>query len=138
MRAFLNVFLACALFLTAACSSAEQLAAAEREVERFHKAFDEGQFGEIYDKAADAFRKGATRQEFIAFMETVQRKLGKVEEAKRGNSNLNYSAGGTLVSLAYATTFANGKGTEQFGFAVSGKKAVLVGYNLNSKDLLLR
>ena len=97
-----------------------------------------GRFEEIYDKAADSLHKATTKQEFVTFMETVQRKLGKVQETKRNEYNVNYSSAGTLVSLAYATTFANGKGTEQFAFAVSGKKAVLAGYNIASRDLILR
>jgi hypothetical protein len=40
-------FLIAGVFLLlASCSSAHDLATAEREVDKFHRAFDEGQFGE--------------------------------------------------------------------------------------------
>jgi opacity protein-like surface antigen len=137
MRAALG-FLAVIVLLVASCSSAEDLAAAEREVEKFHQAYDAGQFDELYEKAADDFKKSSTKQEFVIMLEAIQRKLGKTAATKRGDWKLNFSTGGTMVALTYETSFARGKGTEQFNYRMAGKKALLVGYNLNSKDLLLR
>jgi hypothetical protein len=138
MRALPLVLVALGAFLVlASCSSAEDLATAEREVEKFHRAYDAGQFGEIYDKATDEFRKDS-KQEFVAFMETVQRKLGKITATKRANFNVSYGSGPAKVTLFYETSFADGKGTERFNYLVSGKKALLVGYRLESKDLLLK
>jgi hypothetical protein len=71
-------------------------------------------------------------------LEAVQRKLGKTTATKRADWKLNFSTGGTMVALNYETSFTQGKGTEPFTYRMSGKKALLAGYNLNSKDLLLR
>lgn len=123
-------------FAVASCSSADDLATTDREVEKFHRAYDGGRFDEIYDNATEDFRKEAPKQDFVTFMEKVQRKLGKTTASKRVNFNLNYGSGVTRATVIYETLFANGKGTEKFNYLVSGKKARLVGYRLDSKDLL--
>jgi len=40
--------------------------------------------------------------------------------------------------LTQNTTFEQGTGTETFTFEMEGDKAVSVGYNINSKDLILK
>jgi hypothetical protein len=40
--------------------------------------------------------------------------------------------------LTQTTTFEQGTGTEVFTFQMQGDKAVLVGYKINSKDLILK
>ena len=46
--------------------------------------------------------------------------------------------GPSTVKLTYETSFALGKGTETFDYRISGKKAVLMGYNITSKNLVPR
>jgi hypothetical protein len=72
------------------CSTKEDLAAAEREVEKFHQAYNAGRFDEIYEKTTDELKKNASQEDFAAMLETVQRKLGKVTEAKRENWTVNF------------------------------------------------
>ena len=122
----------------ASCSTKEDLATAEREVEKFHRAYNAQQFDAIYGKTTDELKKNATAQDFVAMLETVQRKLGKMTETKRTNWTVNFSAGGTTVKLVYETSFEQGKGTETFTYRVSGKKALLMGYDITSKNLLPR
>jgi hypothetical protein len=120
------------------CSTKEDLAAAEREVEKFHQAYNAGRFDEIYEKTTDELKKNASREDFVAMLETIQRKLGKMTEAKRANWTVNFGLGGSTVKLTYETSFALGKGTETFDYQISGKKAVLMGYNVTSKNLVLQ
>ncbi|MFN2531483.1 MAG: hypothetical protein ABR555_09320 [Pyrinomonadaceae bacterium] len=51
---------------------------------------------------------------------------------------MNATTTGTYVSLAYAVEFSEGKGTEQFVFRVSGDKALLFNYNVNSPLLIIK
>jgi hypothetical protein len=120
------------------CSTKEDLAAAEREVEKFHQAYNAGRFDEIYDKTTDELKKNASPEDFVAMLETIQRKLGKMTETKRENWTVNFTTGGSTVKLSYETSFALGKGTETFNYQISGKKALLVGYNVTSKNLVPR
>jgi hypothetical protein len=120
------------------CSTKEDLAAAEREVEKFHQAYNAGHFDEIYEKTTDELKKKASREEFVGMLETIQRKLGKMTETKRTNWTVNFAAGGATVKLTYETSFAQSNGTETFDYRISGKKALLMGYNITSKNLLAR
>jgi hypothetical protein len=122
----------------ASCSTKEDLAIAEREVEKFHQAYNAGRFDEIYEKTTDELQKSAGREEFIGMLETIQRKLGRTTEAKRVNWTVNFSTGGSTVNLVYEMSFAKGNGTETFDYRISGKKAVLMRYNITSKNLLAR
>jgi len=133
------VFVLAMIVLAAgACSTKEDLAAAEREVEKFHQAYNAGRYDDIYDKTSDELKKATGQEAFVAMLETVQRRLGKMTETKRENWKVNFSTGGTTVNLVYETSFALGKGTETFNYRMSGKKAVLTGYNITSKNLLPR
>ena len=129
--------LALIVLAVVSCSSSEDVATAEREVQSFHEAFNAGQFDKIWDGAAEDLKKGSGKEEFVGLLQTVDRKLGKTTAGKRENWTVNYGTGGTTVKLVFETSFAKGKGTETFAYRISGKKALLVGYNLNSKNLLL-
>ena len=137
MKAVL-VFLSLVIFATSSCSSGEDLAAAEREVGKFRQSYETGAFEAIYDQGADELRKVQSKQAFVTLLEAIKRKLGEVTNTKLVNSNVNYSAGGTVVTLQYATVFEHGKGSERFVFRMAGKTALLGGYNVNSADLLIR
>jgi hypothetical protein len=120
------------------CSTKEDLAAAERAVEKFHQAYNAGRFDEIYEKTTDELKKNASQEDFVGMLETIQRKLGKMTETKRANWNVSFSVSGSTVKVIYETSFALGTGTETFDYQLSGKKAVLMGYNITSKNLVPR
>ena len=120
------------------CSTKEDLAAAERAVEKFHQAYNAGRFDEIYEKTTDELKKNASQEDFVGMLETIQRKLGKMTETKRANWNVSFSVSGSTVKVIYETSFALGTGTETFDYQISGKKAVLMGYNITSKNLVPR
>ena len=84
---FGNLILVLATIAVAAssCSTKEDLAVAEREVEKFHQAYNAGRFDDIYEKTTDELKKGTNQEDFVAMLQTVQRKLGKTTEAKRDN-----------------------------------------------------
>jgi hypothetical protein len=71
-------------------------------------------------------------------MSAVQRKLGKVTQTSNAGFNVRTFNLTTTVVLNQNTTFEQGTGTEVFTFQMNGEKAVLVGYNINSKDLILK
>ena len=127
---------AAVVLLAGSCSTKEDLAAAEREVEKFHQAYNAGRFDAIYEKTTDELKKTTPREEFVGMLETLQRKLGRETDFKRTNWTVNFGSGGTTVNLVYETAYEQGKGTETFNYRVSGKKALLMGYTINSKNLL--
>jgi len=112
--------------------------AAEQSAADFHKLYNDGKHAEIYSAAHSRFRSGTTEKQFLELMGAVQRKLGKVTQTANAGVNVRTFNLTTTVVLNQNTTFEQGTGTEVFTFQMSGDKAILVGYNINSKDLILK
>jgi hypothetical protein len=112
--------------------------AAEQGVADYHKQYNEGKLAEIYSAAHANFKKTTPEKQFLEFAGAVQRKLGKVTSTATAGFNVRTFNLTTTVVLNQNTTFEQGTGTEVFTFQMDGEKAVLVGYNINSKDLILR
>ena len=135
----LRVFLMAGLLLaTSSCSLTKGKGLAEAAVAHFHEQYNSGQFHEIYNQADEEFRKGATEAHFMEVLEALRRKLGTVKQSTQTGWNVNATPMGTMVTLSYAVEFSEGKGTEQFVFRVSGGKALLYNYNVNSPLLLTK
>jgi len=49
-----------------------------------------------------------------------------------------FAGEGTRVTLTYETEFANGTGSEEFLWHVHDGQALLFGYHINSKELILK
>jgi hypothetical protein len=110
----------------------------ERSVVQFHNQFNAEQYREIYNAADARFREATKEPDVIALFEAVHRKLGTVKESKALGFNVNATPMGTTVVLQYNTQFTEGDGTEQFVFLVSGDKAALLNYNINSPLLITK
>jgi hypothetical protein len=137
MRALLAAaacFLATAL---AGCSVSEDMKAADDAVVRFHAQLDAGQIDEIYAGAADELKKLEKRAEFVQVLNAVHNKLGATQASTKSNWSVNYHTSGNFITLVHATQYARGEATEQFLFRVQDHKALLAGYNVNSRALLL-
>jgi hypothetical protein len=128
--------LAVSLVWVCGCSAQADLATAETEVAHFHQQLNEGVFSQIYADASEGLKKSAKEADFEKLLTSIHTKLGSVRQSKRTNWNVNFHTAGTFVTLVYDTEFERGKGTEQFVYLMSGKKAVLHGYHINSNDLV--
>jgi hypothetical protein len=128
--------LALALAL-AGCTMSADTKVAEDAVPKFHEMLDAGQFDAIYDGASDEFKRAATKQDFVALLAAVHRKLGASRSSSEKGWNVNYHTSGSFVTLNYATTYAQGEAHEQFVYRLESGQALLVGYNINSNALIL-
>jgi len=72
-RAFIVV-----LMLLTSCGSENNKAIVQQSVEQFHIRIDSNQGHDIYIDGNDDFRKAGNETEFVAFIQAVHRKLGKV------------------------------------------------------------
>lgn len=126
------------LCLAGGCSMSTDTTLAETQVTYFHMALDDGDGGKIYDESGEDLKRMSQRQEFVDLITAVHRKLGKVVASDKAGWNVNYNTGGRYVTLAYNTRFAQGRGAEQFVYRLSGHKALLVGYHINSNELVTR
>jgi hypothetical protein len=112
--------------------------AAEKELAHFHDQYNEGKFEEIWKGADPAFRAAAAREKYDALMKAMQSKLGKVSATENQGWNVRTFNLKTQVFMKQQTTFEKGQGTESFTFAIDGTNAVLVGYNIQSLDLMTK
>jgi hypothetical protein len=102
----------------------------------FHAKLDSGRFDEIYSTADDAFRNAGPKEKVLELFSAVEKKLGKVKSSSTKTWNVKTFNFVTRVVLVAETEFEHGKGTETFTFRVSGGKASLIGYNMNSLDMM--
>jgi hypothetical protein len=130
--------LSTALFASGCGGMFQGKQAAEQGVAEFHKLYNDGKLAEIYSSGHSKFKNAATEKEFLELMGAVERKLGKVTQTSNTGFNVRTFNLTTTVALNQNTTFEQGTGTEVFTFQMEGDKAMLVGYNINSKDLILK
>jgi len=133
--AFLLAFVAATSGCTAMFKGKQ---AGEQGVAEFHKLYNDGKFKEIFDASHAALKTATPETKFLEFLSAVQRKLGKVTQTANAGFNVNTFNLTTRVVLNQNTTFEQGNATEVFTFEMNGEKAVLVGYNINSTELILK
>ena len=131
-------FMAALLAFVNSCSLTKGKEIGEHAVVQFHNQFNAGQYHEIYAQSDEGFRKAASEADTLALFDAVRRKLGTVKNSKQTGWHVNATPTGTLVSLAYDVEFSEGKGAEQFVFHLSGDKALLFNYNVNSPLLITK
>ena len=111
---------------------------AEPKVAVFHDRFNAGQYEQIYSETADEFQKAATKEKLFDLLSAIDRKPGKVQSSSIKSWNVKTFNLVTTVVFVADTQFEQGSGTETFTFRVSGDKATLLGYNINSMDMMTR
>jgi hypothetical protein len=113
-------------------------AAAENSIARFHQQCSDGKLDDIWQEAHVKFRSASAKEEYDAFLGAVLRKLGKVKSTSNAGWKVNSYNLTTTVLMTQQTVFEKGEGTESFTFEMEGGKAVLVGYNIQSMDLITK
>jgi hypothetical protein len=124
--------------LASGCSVGKDTKAAEAGVSTFREQLSRGAFGEIYETAADDWKKAISREDSDAFLGAVNRKLGAVKSTAQTGWRDNATTGGHLVILVYHTKFENGDGDETFEFRLEDGHAVLSGYRINSMAMMVK
>ena len=112
--------------------------AAERAVAHFHDLYCQGKLEDIWKDADPRFRSASTKEKYDELMGALQRKLGKVTSTSNTGWRVQSFNLKTTVLMSQNTTFENGQGTESFTFVLNGTNAVLVGYNIQSTDLITK
>ena len=130
----------CSLVIVAwgvsACSAGVDKATAEGGVVQFRSMLAAQRYHDIYAGAAQEFRQSATEPSAVRFLQAIHDRLGAVRASQEQGWQVNFTTGGTLVSLKYTTQFTSGSGTENFVYRMNGTAAQLMGYHINSLDLM--
>jgi opacity protein-like surface antigen len=140
MKNLLSPFaaLAACLSVLLGCSMSADTAAAEQAVPKFHALLDERRFDEIYEASSDELKKASTRENFVALLQAVNRKLGSTKSSEKQGWKVNYHTSGTFVFLNYKTMYTEGEAAEQFVYKMKDGTATLAGYHINSNALILK
>lgn len=120
----------------AGCSAGQDKSAAEGGVQRFREMLGAGRYAEIYRNAGPEFRQNGSEESAVRFFQSVRERLGAVRTANQTGWRVNYGNGGSVTVLNYATEFERGRGTEEFVYRVEAGQPVLIGYHINSNDLM--
>lgn len=129
--------IACAAML-AGCGLKESYDISGAKAEEFHDRLSAGQYDAIWANTATDLRKDASREEFTELLTAVNRKLGKVVEAKQVNWHSNTVNGVTLITMNFDTKFERGKGAETIVFRwFSEDRLALAGYHITSNDMMM-
>lgn len=128
--------LAAGTVLLAACNPVAQKEDAREQVDLFHQRFNAGQADAIWTDAGEELRQMTSREEFSLLLTSVHKSLGDVEETSQNGMRVNTNMQGTLTTLQMDTHFERGRGAEIFMFRGSADSLKLVGYNINSADMM--
>lgn len=105
---------------------------AKRGVDDFRAAVANKKYHEIFENADPEMRQSGNEDQFVEFMNALERKLGPWQSAEEGVWTVSQSPAGRIVNLTYTSQFANGTGTERFMWRIVDGKALLVGYHVDS------
>ncbi len=113
-------------------------ATAEPAVAGFREKMKAHDYEAIYSNAAAEFRSATPKEKVLALFAAIDRKLGPIKESTLVNWNVNTFNNKTHAVMVYSSKFAEGDATETFTYRVDDQRAVLVGYNIASLDMLIK
>jgi hypothetical protein len=104
-----------------------------------HKKMASRDWTGIYDGADQRYRDAVTREKSDAMFASIDRKLGVPLDCKQRGTNFSVTTIGTTIVSACKTQFAkDATGDETFTWAKSGDQYKLLGYHINSNELIER
>jgi hypothetical protein len=110
---------------------------AEATVARFRQQMKARQFEQIYDSTGADFKAATSREIGVALFAAVDRKLGAFKRAKQINWSVNTHNMVTTVVLVYDSEYSDSHATETFTVRVEDGRGELVGYNIQSLQMLI-
>ena len=111
---------------------------AEATVAKFREQMKAKQFEQIYDATGAEFKDATSRENGIALFAAVDRKLGGFKRAQRINWSVNTNNMVTMAVLVYDSEYADGTATETFTVKVDDGQGEIVGYNIQSLQMLIK
>lgn len=124
-----------AAVVMSSCSGGENLASADKAVDRFHQQLNANQFEIIYTQSSPALKSATSKDDMVKLLAAVRSKLGPYKSGTRNSWRVNYGSNANTVVL-FDSTYEKGKAQETFTFE-NEAKAPLIGYNINSPILII-
>ena len=131
------VGVAAALLMTLnACHPARDSNDADQAVALFHQRLTSGLDEIIYDESAPEFQRSVDRETVHKWFARIRRKMGAPGVSRRIVYRVTYSSDGIHANASYVTKYSNGEAHETFTWGITGGKALLVGFLLQSNAML--
>ena len=104
-----------------------------------HNSIARGDWNGIYANADPGYREAVTLEKSTALFSTIVRKLGPPISSKQTSWNLNANTSGTILRSECETKFGkNASGVESIVWRKTGGTYRLLGYHINSDELISR
>jgi hypothetical protein len=113
-------------------------AIAESEVARFHDRLKAGEIDEIYSSADAALRNAVSKEKLSELFAAMNRKLGRLKSSREINWSVKTFNLRTTAVVVQESVFDRGTATETFTYVIKDREPKLVGYNVNSWEMMVR
>lgn len=110
----------------------------DTQVAAFHQKLNQEQYHDIYANSTRQFQKASSEQDITQLFNAIHTKLGNAVSSNRTNVFVNATTSGNFVRCNYDTTFERGKGQETFNWLLVNDQLTLMGYNIESRDLVVK
>lgn len=137
MKVAFKAFVFTTALVVVSCNPVKSTTEAEKAATEFHTLFNAEDYEKIYDSAHSDFKSSQPKTATIDFIRSVREKLGAVKSTSRTAWQANSYNLKTNVVLSYSTEFQHGSGIETFTYRISDGTATLLGWHINSKDLIV-
>ena len=123
--------------LLLSCGIQQSVDDAAARVDLFHSELNAQRYDAIWAQTSPEFRRATSRDDLDKLLSAVHRKLGLERRSNQTSWNANTMTNGTFVTLQMDTTFEKGRAQEIFRFVRKGENLEMIGYNINSNDMLV-
>lgn len=120
-----------------ACSGSFNLEPSKKAVQSFHNEFNNENYEAIFNSGTEEFKKSGSEKDLTAYLNGVNKKLGKHVKSNLSNWSVFNGTSGKKVSLAYDSKFEKGDASEEFTFSEKDGKVLLQHYNIQSKVFII-
>lgn len=127
----------CAAMGLAACNPMANLDEAEKQINRFEKAYSAGDADRLWSMTGDTWKETGPRADFDNMNEVLSARLGAIVSSERSNFKVNSTNGLTTTVVVMDTDFEEGEGQQTYTFHGGGEDMELVGWNVVSPRLRL-
>lgn len=125
-----------AMALLAACNPLAAPDEAKQEIASFHKQYNAGQDEKIWKNFGPEFHAVTPRKDWENMLLIVRNTLGKNTSSSQSGINHQATPNGRYLAITMDTQFERGRAMETFTFSGSGENQRLIGYHVNSDEVL--
>jgi hypothetical protein len=118
---------------------AQEKIAIDKSIMRFHDLYNNEDFESIWNEAGEKLRSASTKLDYEDYMKAIRRKLGRLLASSE--VSLSFKKDLKLVTTLYElrdSKFEFGNGSEYFTFEMDDRQLSLIGYNVQSRTLILK